>query len=191
VSTYLITTDDIDFITNLIQSGFDVIRTAAMNLPDQNENSSRKPSVTRLGVLPLPCVPAGLTTTIEDVHQAPSLPHVAFGNSKSPNPKQTRWGPRNLSRALSLKNVPEVIWEDTGPPASPSASSKASSSSERRDEGMNGSSVARLLGQSSSTVPDESSSRAASPGYQGRRTGDDGRQFSNKSGFPVGIQRAN
>jgi hypothetical protein len=133
VATYLITTEDIDFITNLIQSGFD-IKKAAVNKPSDYNRTLRKPSITSQGVLPLPSVPAHLTTTVTDVHQAQHAPRIALKDLKSLDSKPTMGGIRKLSRALALKIVPEVIWENTRSPGSASSSSKASSPSEEQDK---------------------------------------------------------
>jgi hypothetical protein len=166
-STYLITTDDIDFITSLIQSGFDIRRTT-LPVPNRNAADPRKPSVTSQGLLPQSSVPADLTTTIADVHQSSSLPCISFNDSERRDSKLTKGGVRKLSRANPLKNVPEVIWEDTGSPGSPSFSSKASSSSEGRYEVMDDSSDVWLLGQPAGSL------HAVLPGNHRHKSSDNG-----------------
>lgn len=154
-------------------SGFDVRKTA-VNLPEGNETTPRKPSVTNLGVLPLPGIPADLATTIEDVHQSSYLLRVTFEDVKGLGSKQIGEGIRKLSRALSFKNVSEVIREDTRSPGSPDSSSKASSNPEGRDEVTNSSSVEWLLGQSSSTNQGGSSPHPIPLDGQGRKASEDG-----------------
>ncbi len=79
-----------------------------------------------------------------------------------------------MLRALSLQNVQEVIWEDTGSQRSQSTSSRTSSVSVGHVEFMDDSHAASLLGQSSSTNPEVSSSHAGSPGEHQRRSHDGG-----------------
>jgi hypothetical protein len=172
-STYLITTDDIDFITNLIQSGFDVRRTT-VDLLDRNGAAPRKPSVTSQGVLPQSSIPADLATTIADVYEAPNIPHISLKDSRRSVSKQVSGSARKLSRALSIKKLPEIIWEDTRSTGSLSTSSKASSSSGGRAEVMDDSSGGWLLRQSSSKCPQASSPHAESPAEHRRKSSDCG-----------------
>lgn len=92
--------------------------------------------------------------------QTSNFPHVSFKDSRSLGPKMD--SVRKLSQALSIKNVPEVIWEDTGSHRSQSTSSKTSSSSEDLHEVMDDSSTAWLLGQSSPTGPEANLPQALS-----------------------------
>ena len=174
-ATYLITTDDILFITNLIQSGFDVRRTTEHH--DLNGGAPRKPSVTSQGVLPQPSIPADVAMTIADVHQASNVPRASFKESQIPDSKQPRDSARKLSPAFSMKNAPEVIWEDTGSHASLSTSSKASSSyhlSEGRVEAIDDSSNAWLLGQSSLIGQEAGSPHEVLPGEHRHKSSDKG-----------------
>lgn len=112
VSSYLITDDDIDFITNLIRSVFDNRKTSE-NRPRYVETAPRKPNVTSQGVMPKPSNPAELATTRAIVYQTSEAQFVSFDDGDSKVPKRLNEDTRNLSRVFSLKSVPEIIWEDT------------------------------------------------------------------------------
>ncbi len=117
-AAYLITTEDIDSITELIQANlkrghgsngrFD-LHPPSLTTPSYKGTPS--PSITNRGVVPTDSFPAELAVTVAEVHPVNTRPHSPLEYLQVIPPYKRKKD--TISRTYSQKSVHEIIWEDS------------------------------------------------------------------------------